>query len=85
MDANQVLNDVKNIFIDVLDEEDIALTRDTTSDDVEEWDSLTHIQLVIAIEKHFNIKFTSSEIQNFANVGEMCDKIYEKGLNSEKG
>lgn len=85
MDPSQVIKEVNDIFIDVLDEEDIVLKRNTTANDIEDWDSLTHIQLVVAIEKHFNIKFTSSEIQNFADVGEMCDRIYEKGLNNEKG
>lgn len=78
MDLNQILKELNDIFIEVLDEMDVVLTRDTVADDIEEWDSLTHIQLVVAIEKHFQIKFTSSEIQNFKNVGEMCDCIFEK-------
>ncbi|MHC4183500.1 MAG: acyl carrier protein [Planctomycetota bacterium] len=78
MDINQILKEVSDIFIDILDEDDIVLARDTTADDIEEWDSLTHIQLIVAIEKHFKIKFTSSEIQNFKDVGEMCDKIVER-------
>lgn len=75
MDKGQILKEVNDIFINVLDEDGIVLTRETTANDVEEWDSLTHIQLVVAIEKHFQIKFTSSEIQHFKNVGEMCDSI----------
>ena len=78
MDADQIMKEVNNIFIDVLDEDEIAVSRDTTADDIEDWDSLTHVQLVVAIEKHFGIKFTSSEIRNFRNVGEMCDSILEK-------
>ena len=84
MDASQILKEVTDIFINVLDEDNIVLTMDTIADDIEEWDSLSHIQLVVAIEKHFQIKFTSSEIQNFKNVGEMCDSISIKKLNEKR-
>lgn len=78
MDTNQVLKEVNEIFIDVLDNDEIVLTQDTTADDIEEWDSLTHIQLVVAIEKHFKQRFTTKEIQNWKNVGEMCEAIKNK-------
>lgn len=78
MEANEVLKKVNEIFIDVLDNEDIVVTRDTTSDDIEEWDSLNHIQLVVAIEKYFNIRFTSEEILSYQSVGEMCDALRRK-------
>lgn len=78
MDKSQVLKEMNDIIIDVLDEDSIVLTRDTVADDVEDWDSLTNIQLIVAIEKHFNMKFTFSEVQNFKNVGEMCDCVAEK-------
>lgn len=75
MTFEETLSQVNDIFIDVLDDEDVKLKYETTASDVEDWDSLTHIELVVAIEKHFNIKFTAGEIQGFANVGEMCDSI----------
>ena len=78
MDQRQLLKEVNDIFKDVLDEEGIVLTRETVADDVEDWDSLTHINIVVAIEKEFNIKFTSLEIQNFEDVGAMCDSISKK-------
>ncbi len=78
MDSIQIIKEVNDIFIDVLDNEDIILSRETTATDIEEWDSLNHIQLVVAIEKHFKQRFTSSEIQNWKNVGEMCDAIAGK-------
>lgn len=73
-----VLAQVNEIFRDVLENDNLVIKNETTADDVEEWDSLTHLQLVVAIEKHFNIRFTSSEIINFSNVGEMCEGILEK-------
>ena len=75
MSVEEIIKQVNDIFIDVLDDEDIVIGRETTAHDVEDWDSLTHIELVVAIEKHFNIKFSAGEIQKFANVGEMCESI----------
>ena len=74
----EILSQVNGIFRDVLENDKLVIKQETTGDDVEEWDSLTHLQLVIAIEKHFKIRFTSSEIINFNNVGEMCDGILAK-------
>ena len=73
-----MINQITNIFIDVLDNEDVKLNEVTQASDVDEWDSLNHIQLVVAIEKHFKIRFTSKEIQSWNNVGEMLDCIQGK-------
>ena len=78
MEKNQILAEVQEIFRDVLDNEDIVLANETVADDIEEWDSLTHIQLVVAVEKHFKIKFTSKEILMWKNVGELIDSIAAK-------
>lgn len=78
MEKNQILEEVQEIFREVLDNEEIVLANETTTDDIEEWDSLTHIQLIVAIEKHFKIKFTSKEILSWQNVGEMIDCIATK-------
>jgi acyl carrier protein len=75
---NEVLSILNTIFCDVVDEEDVILELETTALDVEDWDSLNHIQFVVAIEKHFHIKFTSSEISEWENVGEMCSAISKK-------
>ena len=75
MDTREILKQVNEIFIDVLDEDNIVLTESTTANDVEDWDSLSHIQLVVAIEKHFKTKFTLTEIQSWENVGQMCNAI----------
>lgn len=78
MNKNEILAKVQDVFQDILDNEDIELTFDTTADDVEEWDSLSHVQLVVAVEKEFGVKFTSKEIMSWSNVGEMIDCISNK-------
>ncbi|OAV75084.1 acyl carrier protein [Bacteroidales bacterium Barb7] len=78
MKKSEILAKVQGIFIDVLDNEEIKLTDETTADDVDEWDSLSHIQLVVTIEKQLRIKFTSKEILSWKNVGEMIDCIAKK-------
>lgn len=75
MDRKQFLEDLQEIFRDVLDNEDIELTVNTTADDVDEWDSLTHVQLVVAIEKKFMIKFTSKEILSWNCIGDLVNCI----------
>ena len=75
MEISEILKQVNAIFIDVLDDDNIVLSFLTTAEDVEEWDSLTHIQLIVAIEKHFKIRFNSAEIRNWKNIGELCEAI----------
>jgi len=75
MTNQEILAEVQEIFRDVLDNEKIVLTEAITANDIEEWDSLTHIQLIVAEEKHFKIKFQSKEILSWKNVGEMLDSI----------
>lgn len=78
MEKSEILKEMQDVFIDVLDNEDIVLTEDTTADDIEEWDSLSHIQLIVGIENHFKIKLTSKEIMECSNVGDMADCIKGK-------
>lgn len=78
MNRKELLEQINTIFIDVLDNEDVVIEEITTANDVDEWDSLTHIQLVVAIEKHFKIRFTSMEIQSWKNVSDMIDCIEGK-------
>jgi acyl carrier protein len=75
MDTFEQLNAV---FCKVFDDNDIKITPEMTSNDIDEWDSLSHVNLVVAIEKHFKIRFKSSEIMRWKNIGQMYDSIKEK-------
>jgi len=74
----EILAQVNKIFIEVLDNEEIVVNYDTTAKDIEEWDSLNHIQLVVAMEKHFKIRFASREIQSWNNTGDLINAIASK-------
>jgi len=81
MSIESVLKEVTGIFRRELGNDDLEIGLETTAADVPEWDSLTHILLVVAIEKHFAIKFTSAEIEGYKNVGQMCEAIVRKKAN----
>jgi acyl carrier protein len=78
MESNEILAKVQEVFRDVFDNEEIVLTSETTADDVEDWNSLNHMQLVVAIEKEFKISFTLNEILGWVNVGAMVECIGKK-------
>lgn len=78
MQVEEILKGVQDIFIDVLEDDDIVLNYNTTADDIKEWDSLNNILLIVEIEKKFKLKFKLEEIHSFKNVGEMCDYIFNK-------
>jgi len=66
------------VFREVFDDETLVVTDEMTADDVDSWDSLSHVNLIIAIEISFGIEFKQNEIQNFGNVGELKQSIEEK-------
>jgi len=76
--SEQVLAEVNRIMCGVFNNPSLQLQPGTTANEVEGWDSLNHIELVVAVEKHFKIKFNFAELQKFKNVGEMCDNIVAK-------
>lgn len=78
MEKVEIYEKLNEIFCDVLDLDDIELSDETTANDIEEWDSLAQIQLVVAIEKAFGLKFTSQEIVEWKNVGDMVMSIQNK-------
>lgn len=78
MDNTKVLDEVITIFKDVIDEDDMNLTIDSTPEDVEGWDSLTNIRIIVAIERKFNIKFTASEVDRFNSIKEVVNTVTSK-------
>ena len=69
---------LNEVFRDVFDDETIEVNDETTAKDIEDWDSLEHINLVVAVEKCFGIKFNMGEVAKLKNVGEMTDLILSK-------
>ena len=63
---------------DVFDDDGLELTEAMTANDVEGWDSLSHIRLMVSIEKRFNIKFTNAEVEKLQNVGDLLKAIEAK-------
>jgi len=78
MDDSQIYARLAEIFEDVFDEDSIELTPDLSAKDVDGWDSLTHIRLILMIEKIFKIKFSTSEISKLENVGDLVALIKER-------
>lgn len=76
--SEDIIQDLQVIFSDVLDLPDLCLTAESNAHTVEGWDSLAHINLVVGIEKRYNIKFALAELRNLKNVGEMADLIIKK-------
>lgn len=75
MKREEIYTKLNSVFRDVFDDSSITVNDTTTANDIDDWDSLEHINLVVAVEKSFQIKFTMGEVSNFKNVGEMVDAI----------
>ena len=69
---------LNEVFREVFDDDEISLTPETTADDIEGWDSLSHVNLIIAVEMKFDIEFLQKEIRSFSNVGEMAACVDSK-------
>lgn len=78
MVRDEIFKQLDEVFQDVFDDDSITVAEETTADDIEDWDSLEHINLVVAVEKKFNIKFNMGEVVKMKNVGEMVDIILER-------
>ena len=75
MTREEVLATLNEVFQDVFDDESITVNEETTADDIEDWDSLEHINLIAAVEQEFGMKFTMGQVVTMKNVGEMADII----------
>ena len=75
MTREDIYEKLNEVFQDVFDDDSITVNAETTADDIEDWDSLEHINLVSAVEKEFGVKFTMAQVVGMKNVGEMVDVI----------
>lgn len=75
MTRESIYEKLNEVFQDVFDDDSITVNAETTADDIEDWDSLEHINLVSAVEKTFGVKFTMAQVVGMKNVGEMVDVI----------
>ena len=75
MDEAQIYSRLTQIFEDVFDDDSIQVSAALTARDVDGWDSLTHIRLILTIEKAFKVKFSTSEIGKLENVGDLVSVI----------
>jgi len=78
LERTEVLAKIEEILSSILDDERLKLAEDSTADDFEEWDSLNHVKLMVAIEAEYSIRFETNEITAPDNVGELVDLIMSK-------
>ena len=78
MEVEGIRDELNKIFREVFDDESIRIADEMTARDVEEWDSLNHINLIVAVERNFGIRFTTMEVNRLANVGEFVALICRK-------
>jgi acyl carrier protein len=73
-----IIEQLVPIFREVFDDEEIVLSRQTTADDIDAWDSLSHMNLIVAVELRFKVKFALGELQSLKNVGDLADLVGKK-------
>ena len=78
MSREEIFQKVQEIFRDVFDDEELTISDLTNSDEIEDWDSLEHISLIVSMEKEFSMKFDIKEVNKLENVGQMVDMIKMK-------
>jgi acyl carrier protein len=83
MNTKEILEQLTEIFHQIFDDESIVLTPETTAADIADWDSFNHINIIVAVEEHFGIKFQTAETEELKNVGHLIELIQQK-LEAEK-
>lgn len=73
---------LQEIFRDIFDDDELIIREDMSANDIEDWDSLAQINLIIAIEKEFKVKFKLDEVSNLKNIGEMLELLSKKQRNN---
>ncbi len=78
MDRAELTKKVNEVFCEIFDDDELVITDETTAADIEDWDSLEQINILVALEKLFSVKFAVAEVEGLKNVGEMIDLIEKK-------
>jgi acyl carrier protein len=78
MDYASIKEELVEIFEDVMDLDDVEVTDATTANDIEEWDSLSHVRLIVAVERHYGVKFSNAEIEGLKQFGDIVKLVQEK-------
>lgn len=78
MNKEEIMIEVQNIFRTVFDDSHLVITDSTNANDIDDWDSLEQINIILTVSKKFNVKFEINEVSNLKNVGEIVDLIYQK-------
>ncbi|MDE5583534.1 MAG: acyl carrier protein [Ruminococcus sp.] len=79
MNKNEIIKRLTEVFRDIFDDDSIVITEKTTANDIDDWDSIEHINLIGAVEDEFGMRFKMREVSGMKNVGEMIDIIAERG------
>jgi acyl carrier protein len=74
----ELLDSLNQIFCKVFDDDDIKITLEMTANDIDGWDSLSHVNLITAVESHFKIRFTQKELLTLKNIGDLYNTIKKK-------
>ncbi len=78
MNKEEITGNLKSVFEKVFQEKDLTITREMTAENIEQWDSLRHIQLITEVEMAFGVKFRLREVLSMKNVGDLIDLIHAK-------
>lgn len=78
MDRTEVRDRLEKVMREVFDDESIVIKDETCADDIDAWDSLTHVELIVAVEEEFEMKLSAKEIVRLKNVGEFINLIHDK-------
>lgn len=78
MELKKIIKQVNDIFIELFEDENIVLDENSDTSSISAWDSLNHIQVITAIEKHFKIRFDLNDLLNFQNIGDVCKGVQSK-------
>ena len=78
MKRTEILEKVQHVVSDVLDLEDLVISEETTASEVEDWDSIMHVEIIVELENTFDVKFRTVEIEDFKKVGDIVSSIESK-------